>query len=207
MIANKIKKEANEFMEYEYLSNGYPIQFIKEQFFNETNIPENEIENYVLMNMCNELIRQWSYHYNTTNISFEYIDKNFNHIIENSNNWGFDGYSQIGSRLGFVDRQLFEDENFIFLFIADVEGGIATVINKSNYEIKFFFIGEDDGSWFISSRPYELITNRFLEFKNYLCSEINELKNIDNQRIIEQIFNLKEFNFIPIDYWTMKGIR
>lgn len=101
----------------------------------------------------------------------------------------FDGYSQVEWCLsGGVDKQIFIHGDWINLFIADIYGGIVVRINKRTYNISFYAIGEDDGSWFLTNSLW--ITN-LNYWKGLIMSEISELyiPDFNHQLVIEKIWN------------------
>lgn len=100
-----------------------------------------------------------------------------------------DGYSQCEwLRSGGVDKQVFMDDEWINLFVADIWGGVAIRINRKTENVEFWAIGEDDGSWFLTDNLW--IKN--LEYwKGLIMSEISELHipDFDHQKVIEKVWN------------------
>lgn len=100
-----------------------------------------------------------------------------------------DGYSQVEDSLsGGVDKQVFMSDEWINLFVAHIDGGIAVRINKITYEILFYAIGEDDGHWFLTNALWFTNINYW---KGLIMSEISELhiSEFNHQIVIEKIWN------------------
>lgn len=210
MITNKIKLDQNEFIQYEMLNLGYDIESIKELFYPTTSVDNETLENYLIEKVVDCLINEWQYSWRINDLWLDEREwpRNGNYIhkmVRYLNQEIFDGYSQVLYHFGNItDSQCYDDGYNVFLFIANVYGGVATVINKITHNVKFFIIGEDDGSWFVTAKTYWGIEKQLDFFKREILSEINELhiENFNHQEVIKKIFNMNEFDFIPIDKWT-----
>ena len=168
----------------------FPNDTIKYYESNYKNIDYKELLHFLCVS---EDLSTWCIKYDLNNciIYIPSYNKEFNCIDWEYHDGGlyFDGYAQYKWAYdGQYDSQFFQNELYINVFVATIYGGICCHIDKKTSDVRFYAIGADDGSLFITDH---LFTNNIPLLKQYLISEISELHidGINHQMIIENIWN------------------
>lgn len=141
-------------------------------------------------------LQRWN-HYNESDITLrEWIEWKDGISIHTWDDSFQQGVADLTLFLG-MQSQCFFDNCTIRIYLGDESRGIICIIYRNHLKIEFHKLVADDGCYYFDSLHKPLTSEKFIQFKVALMSEIAELKipGFSHQKVQKELFGMNEFKF------------